>query len=662
MDGWVTIGAKLDTKQLEKDIKSSEKELENYKKESEKLTDSKVKLEADIEIKGKEFDRKIKEIQDKAKIDIQSITGGSLSRATKEQKIQETAQLKINSLQQKYSEYLDRANLKIDDIEKSISENANQQQILNTQIDEMNQKLKQSKGLDNIKESINQASNSMSGILKKVAKWSLAIFSIRSAYNFLRSSISTISQYNEQVATDIEYIKYALANTLQPIIIGIINLAKTLLSYINYIAKAWFGVDLWAKSSSESFKNAKDNVSGISKEAKKLNKQLAGFDEMNILQEDGSTSIGGGGGGTSLPSFDLATPEDVPIPSWIKWIADNKDLLIGALAGITAGLIALNAFGLKPIQSLGIGAILTGIIWLVQDITEFISDPSWENFASILGDIAVIIGGIMLVMGNWWGLLIVIIGAIVKLVAENWDKISKILGEICGWIYKNVISPVWTSIKSLLLDNIISAVTTTISIIQGIFTTVFGIITTPFTVAYETIVGVFNNIRLAISNIVSGIKKLFSGDLKGALNDFKSAFGNVFNALWTIAKAPLNLIIGGINSLIRGANKISFNVPSWVPGFGGKKFGFNIPTIPKLAKGAILSQPGRGVPVGGAIAGEAGREGYLPLDDSRVMAQLGAEIGRNVVIQLTNVTKLDSRQIAKEQKRINAQNDFAFNR
>ena len=41
-------------------------------------------------------------------------------------------------------------------------------------------------------------------IVKQALRWGLAIFGIRSAYNFLRSSISTISQYNEQVATDIE--------------------------------------------------------------------------------------------------------------------------------------------------------------------------------------------------------------------------------------------------------------------------------------------------------------------------------------------------------------------------------------------------------------------------------------------------------------------------
>ena len=99
MDGWVTIGTKLDSKQLEKDLKNEYKKLEQFEKDAEKLTTRKVKIEAEIEVKGKEYERKIKEIQEKAKIDIKSISGGTpYSRNVKEEKIRQTEQLKINQL------------------------------------------------------------------------------------------------------------------------------------------------------------------------------------------------------------------------------------------------------------------------------------------------------------------------------------------------------------------------------------------------------------------------------------------------------------------------------------------------------------------------------------------------------------------------------------
>lgn len=86
-------------------------------------------------------------------------------------------------------------------------------------------------------------------------------------------------------------------------------------------------------------------------------------------------------------------------------------------------------------------------------------------------------------------------------------------------------------------------------------------------------------------------------------------------------------------------------------------------SLPRLKTGAIINMPNKGTLVGGgsAIAGEAGREGILPLDDRQAMAQLGEEIGRNVVVNLTNITKVGNRQIAREMKRINAEQEFAFN-
>lgn len=71
--------------------------------------------------------------------------------------------------------------------------------------------------------------------------------------------------------------------------------------------------------------------------------------------------------------------------------------------------------------------------------------------------------------------------------------------------------------------------------------------------------------------------------------------------------------------------------------------------------------PNKGTMLGSAIGGESGREGVIPLTDQQAMAELGAEIGRNVIVNLTNITKVGNRQIAREIKRINAEQEFAFN-
>ena len=62
-----------------------------------------------------------------------------------------------------------------------------------------------------------------------------------------------------------------------------------------------------------------------------------------------------------------------------------------------------------------------------------------------------------------------------------------------------------------------------------------------------------------------------------------------------------------------------------------------------------------------AFGGESGREGVLPLTDNQAMSELGSEIGRNVVVNLTNVTEMNGRVINRELKRMQNQQNFAYN-
>ena len=71
------------------------------------------------------------------------------------------------------------------------------------------------------------------------------------------------------------------------------------------------------------------------------------------------------------------------------------------------------------------------------------------------------------------------------------------------------------------------------------------------------------------------------------------------NGLIAGFEGGINAIIGAFESMINwfvnGLNKISFDIPDWIPGIGGKEFGFNLDTvkfnrvsIPRLAAGAVI--------------------------------------------------------------------------
>jgi hypothetical protein len=134
----------------------------------------------------------------------------------------------------------------------------------------------------------------------------------------------------------------------------------------------------------------------------------------------------------------------------------------------------------------------------------------------------------------------------------------------------------------------------------------------------------------------------------------KDVLVGAFEAAWKGIKSFINYIIKGLNFLVDGANLIQFDIPTWVPLLGGKKFGFNLEKIPELAQGGIVSQPTM------AMVGEAGKEMIVPLENTSFVDKLAGALGTAVMtaMQMSNgnnnrvdnrevVIKIDGNSIAK---------------
>lgn len=110
-----------------------------------------------------------------------------------------------------------------------------------------------------------------------------------------------------------------------------------------------------------------------------------------------------------------------------------------------------------------------------------------------------------------------------------------------------------------------------------------------------------------------------------------------------------------------GARQALMNLTEGLPTFLKTTLRASFGNI-KLAQGGIVNNPGRGVPIGSnVIAGEAGPEAVLPLD-SETLGTLGKMIADNMVVNLTTINKMDGRVLSREMQRVNANNDFAFNK
>jgi len=464
--------------------------------------------------------------------------------------------------------------------------------------------------------------------IRKASKLAIAIFGIRSAYSAVRSAMSTLSQYDDDLANRIEYIRYTLAYAIKPLIEGIVNLVYKLLGYVNYIATIWFGKPLFDTQNMDAFNK---KLGTANKQAKELNKSLLGFDKINKL--DSSSSGGASGGAGAGATMTLPQGE---VPSWIKWIADNKDLILSALVGIAGGLTAIK-FGATALQGIGIGIGLAGLTQLFQDLPGYIekldsslsdSGTTWEEFGKILGDTSWTILGVGLATGN---LLTVIVGAtglIVSTVMKSWSDTRAILETAETWINQKLD---WLEEHTYFLG----------SVIKGVFKS-----------ARDYVVDTFKGIFKPIKNVIDGILLILKGDLQGGIA--------------TISKGIANHFISALNKIIDAVNAFFTPFRAIIVGVGkliGKSWtmdNIKLPRASYLAQGAIMvNRPGRGVPVGAsAYAGEAGREGIMPLTNEASMSQLGYEIGKHVKIDLDLEVEIERRVLARVMKEI--QNDSQF--
>ncbi len=138
-------------------------------------------------------------------------------------------------------------------------------------------------------------------------------------------------------------------------------------------------------------------------------------------------------------------------------------------------------------------------------------------------------------------------------------------------------------------------------LIGGIALVVFGILT-------ANILMIFAGLGLLGAGIAIGIT---SGSFSAWLDTISNAFSafadtvkGIFNSLWEGIKGVINSILGGVEGMANGVinginfvidalNNLKFDIPDWIPGFGGKSFGFNIPKLnqvelPRLAQGAVI--------------------------------------------------------------------------
>lgn len=220
------------------------------------------------------------------------------------------------------------------------------------------------------------------------------------------------------------------------------------------------------------------------------------------------------------------------------------------------------------------------------------------NKAEKIGKIVSLSGGIAVVA------LIALIAAGIALY-KNWDKVVAKAKQLGKWI-QSIFNKCGLNVGSFVkgakskFTEFVAKVQEFWTLIKPLLNALGQLFKTVFLVRLGAFVGgaigLFGSLIKSAGDVVSGlvtafggiidfISGVFTGNWRKAWNGVKNIFGGIFSSLVALVKTPMNAVISLINGAIAGINKLGVKIPKWVPGLGGKKIAFNIPTIPMLYKG-----------------------------------------------------------------------------
>lgn len=424
------------------------------------------------------------------------------------------------------------------------------------------------------------------GHVGKLARRVLIFAVITAALRSVRTWLVEIVKSDQEASAAMAQLKGALLTLAQPLVQVLVPaftlLVRVIAAVVTQIARlvaAISGKSLSSAAASAKALNAQTKaLKGTGKAAKDAGKSLASFDEINQL----SSSASGGGGGASADSIapDFSFMDEVD--GRLKKIADAVLLIGGGLAAWKLSSLLPGTLGTVAEKLAGIALTVGGLILLWDGLSDaWNNGVDWANLIEILGGAAAAALGLYLTFGELGaGIGLIVAGAAMVVTAfrdidQNGLNLKNTLLMIAGIVSTGL--GFW-----FLTGNVFPLVVAGIAAILFAITTLAG--------NGEQLIG---NLKQTFSGLVTFLDGLINLDIDKMLSGLKGMVSGALNTVLTIVGSVINLIIRGLNWLIEKINSISFDMPDWVPGVGGKSWGPNIPLvkewqIPQLAQGAVI--------------------------------------------------------------------------
>lgn len=604
VDGSVIIATDLDNKELEKKLRKLTNDIEKMEAsvaktqrtreaantdgifKAAKLDEEKAKLaEMRKELlemrsisRDKAFAPNVREEARAAIPDVQTAVSDQATRVRMLQAEYDRSLRAVDSCDKKLRETtldLEKAKQEAGDLARQLSESSRHSGALDA-------------AAKKAQKSMQRLSLRMQEILRSALIFTLASQSLATFRDWMGKVVTA----NADAAASISRLKGAFLTMVQPILnvvipafVTLVNVLTAIIGRVSQLISALFGTTTEKAAEAAKAINAQvEALEATGKAAKKADKSLAAFDKLNKLSAPASQSGGqtSTGGATSIGEIKPDFAWSDSLSERLKKIADDV-LLIGA------GFALWKISDKLPNGLSFIGAKLGWLVMLIGSLLMY-----WDNLSDAFEN------GVD--WGNFTGMIVGAGGALYalyKLCGPLAAKIGLVVAGIGMLVagFKDIMD------NGLDLENTLTTITGIMSLGLGISLLVGNFI--PMLIAALLSVGLMfveltgngeqmvANLKQIFSGFTRFIDGLINGDIDQMIEGLKDMVKGAVNLILTLVGSLVNAIIKGLNWLIDKINSITFSIPEWVPGVGGKSFSPDLAhvtawEIPQLAKGAVI--------------------------------------------------------------------------
>lgn len=652
-DGSIVFSTEIDDKQAMADLKKLEAQIEKLNQKIYDKNQAKLPLVEQAKQLGAELDA--------AKAKLEDMRNGTSFYYTASQiKAQEKEVRELDKQFNAVNDKIDKIGISINSDTQKVDKMRERAGELAGQLAGANQKTKgMSDAAQRASDQMNKFSQHVKTLARRVLVFSLITRALRALKDYLWEAI----QQNDEAVAAIARLKGALMTLAQPIIEVIIpaftvlvNVLARIVNAVSRLISALFGTTVQKSAQAAKALNTQKNaIEGVGDAAKEATRYLAGFDELNTLPDNNSSSSSSGGIGAN---GGIA-------PDFTSSISDQLSAIVELFTGAALlGLGAILAFSGVNIP-LGIALMALGAIAIWDSVTE-----NWDTVKQLLqgpiGRVTALIGSALIVIGVVLlfsgvgipiGLGLILAGATLlgTAAAANWDTMMDIL--------KNPLDHTDTLIRGYKLSLGVALLFSGVGIPVGL-----GLIkdslnrSVSATPRWDYVKSRLVEAWTDIKNWWNGsVKEYFSSSwweqigrviINGLLLGLTGGWGNIVS--WVIN--AVNWIANQFSAVTSDINAYGGGGSSSVGTFSASKMpAINMESIPALARGAVIPPNREFMAVLGDQKRGTNIEAPADLIRQIVREELGNSGGEEIVIKfsgdLAQLARLLSPEITRQQRR-----------